>query len=249
MIYVRSLIFNISFFLYLLFIMICALPILFLDRSYSFCLAHVWARGTFILMKYIVGIDVEFRGQEHIPTGACIIAAKHQSVWETFALTVFFKDFTFILKRELTLIPLFGYYLIKAEQIAINRAQGRESLKEIAQKSRTIFYDGRQLIIFPEGTRRAAGAPADYKAGAAFIYAQNNVPCVPVALNSGLFWPRRTFVKQKGKIIAEFLPIIPAGLKRDDFLQRLELAIETHTQALIEESLRDYPDARVNYVG
>jgi 1-acyl-sn-glycerol-3-phosphate acyltransferase len=229
--------------------MILALPILLLPRAYTFKLAHAWAKGSLILLKYIVGIDVEFRGVENIPQGPCIIAAKHQSVWETFALTVFFNDFTFILKRELTWIPLFGYYLLKSNQIAINRANGRESLKEIAQKSRLIFNDGRQLIIFPEGTRRAAGAPADYKAGAAFIYAQNHVPCVPVALNSGLFWPRRTFVKQRGKIIAEFLPVLPAGLKRDEFSKRLEEAIETHSRVLIEESLKNYPKTHINYVG
>jgi 1-acyl-sn-glycerol-3-phosphate acyltransferase len=249
MIYIRSLLFNFLFFIYLHFIMILALPILCLNRSYTFRLAHAWSAGSLFLLKHIVGLECEFRGLENIPKGPCIIAAKHQSVWETFALTMFFNDFTFILKRELTWIPLFGYYLLKSEQIAINRSRGRESLKEIGQKSKAILNAGRQLIIFPEGTRRAAGAPPDYKSGAAFIYAQNNAPCVPVALNSGLFWPRRTFVKRRGKIIAEFLPVIPAGLKRDKFEMQLEQAIETHTDALMKESLAQFPEARINYVG
>jgi len=249
MIYIRSFLFNVLFVIYLFTIMTFALPILIFDRSYAFKLAHIWAKGSFILLKYIVGIEVEFRGVEHIPKGPCIIASKHQSVWETFALTIFFDDFTFILKRELTRIPLFGYYLIKTEQIAINRDNGRESLKEIAQKSRAIFNQGRQLIIFPEGTRRAAGAPPDYKSGAAFIYSQNHVPCVPVALNSGLFWPRHGFLKQRGKIIAQFLPPLPPDMKRDEFAQKIETIIETHTHALIDESLKAYPLARVNFIG
>ncbi len=244
MLFLRSLAFNILFYSFLTCILLLGLPALMFHRKYVFTVARIWCDGSLWLLKHIVGLDVEFRGTENIPTGPCIIAPKHQSVWETFALLRFFSDFTFILKRELTWIPLFGLYVLKAEQIAINRTKGREALAEVAEKSKATLSQGRQIFIFPEGTRRAAGAEPNYKFGVAYLYAQNQVPCLPVALNSGLFWPRRKFLKRPGKVLVEFLPTIPAGLPRDVFLATLQDKIESSTNRLIEESLSDYPELK-----
>ena len=185
----------------------------------------------------ICGLDVEFRGIENIPKGGFILAPKHQSVWETFAMLLFVPDFTYILKRELTWIPLFGWYITRAEQIAIDRARGTSALSQATQRSREALAQGRQILIFPEGTRRPAGAPPLYKYGVANIYGECQVPCVPVALNSGLFWPRRRFLRRPGKVLVEFLEPIQPGLDKHPFLKLLQERLEAASNRLIAESL------------
>jgi 1-acyl-sn-glycerol-3-phosphate acyltransferase len=190
-------------------------------------------------LKVICGLSAEFRGIENIPRGACIVAPKHQSFWETFALVPYMDDFSYVLKRELTFIPVFGWYLLRAEQIAIDRASVRTALRELARRAGTLFAEGRKLFIFPEGTRRAPGAPPAYKPGVAYVYEKTGVPCLPVALNAGLFWPRRRFVRFPGTIVVEFLPVIAPGMERDAFLHELEQRIESATGRLIAEAARN----------
>lgn len=202
----------------------------------------MWARSSLWLLRVICNTKVEFRGGGNIPTGGYIIAPKHQSMWETFALCLYFPDFSFILKRELAWIPVFGWYLKRAEQIAINRSSGSSALAEASQKSRAILAEGRQIFIFPEGTRRPVGAPPLYKYGVAHIYSQANVPCLPVALNSGLFWPRRSFIRRPGTILVEFLQPIPPGLEKNAFLEILQDRMEAATATLVSESVRERPE-------
>ena len=237
----RSALFNLLFYANLITLMILGLPTLLMTRHAVFSLARIWAKSSLWLLKVICGTSVEFRGVQNIPEGGYIIAPKHQSIWETFALCLYFPDFSFIIKRELTWIPVFGWYLKKAEQIAINRSSGSAALSEASQRSREILAAGRQLFIFPEGTRRPVGAPPVYKFGVAHIYTQANAQCLPVALNSGLFWPRRSFLRLPGTILVEFLEPIPPGLDRGTFFNLLQDRMEQATNKLIDESVRANP--------
>jgi len=182
---------------------------------------------------------VDYRGLEKIPKGPLIAASKHQSMWETFALLQFFDAPLFIYKRELAWIPFFGWYLMKSKMIGVDRDGGIRSLMEMARRAPKEIRSGRQLIIFPEGTRTPVGAPPHYMTGVGQIYASSGVPCIPVALNSGLFWPRRTFMRYPGTLVVEFLDPLPPGLTRKDFIARITVAIEEATNRLVEAGRRE----------
>jgi len=244
MIWIRSAVFNLLFYVNLAILAIAGLPLMLFGRKAIFWLARQWGKNSLFLLKLICGTSVEFRGVERIPAGAFIIAPKHQSIWETFALLDYADDFSFILKRELTWIPFFGWYLIVAEQISINRSTGRTALAEATEKSAAITSQGRQIFIFPEGTRRPPGAQPAYKFGVAHLYQACNAPCLPVALNAGMFWPRRTFLRRPGKILVEFLDPIAPGLGKDEFFQQLQDRLESATGRLINESLAADPSLR-----
>ncbi|MGX9430047.1 MULTISPECIES: lysophospholipid acyltransferase family protein [Bradyrhizobium] len=233
-IFVRSLIFNVLFYLVLVSLSIVAIPTVVLPRRAMMTLAAWWASATLFLMRVVCNIRVEFRGVEKIPKGPLIVAAKHQSMWETFQLLRFFDHPLYMLKRELTWIPVFGQFLIKAGMIAIDRGGGPRSLVKTLRRAAAEVKRGRQLVIFPEGTRRPVGAPPSYKTGVAQIYAESGVPCLPVALNSGLFWPRRTFMRYPGTLVVEFLDPLPAGLRRDEFMTRLRESIEGAADRIVE---------------
>jgi 1-acyl-sn-glycerol-3-phosphate acyltransferase len=242
MLVLRSLVFNFLFYVVLVAIMAVLLPTVLLGPDKVKAAARVWGRASLWLLRVVCGTRVEFRGLENIPAdGGFIVAAKHQSVWEVFALITVFKDFTYVLKRELTYIPLFGWYIARGRQIPIDRSKGRAALAEVARKARVILAEHRQLFIFPEGTRRPPGAPPDYKYGAAFVYADTKVPCVPVALNSGLFWPRRSFLRRPGTIVVEIMPPIAPGLSTTAFLRLLQDKIETASDRLLEEAIANDP--------
>jgi 1-acyl-sn-glycerol-3-phosphate acyltransferase len=206
-----------------------ALPTFLMPRAAMLKVGRWWARTNIVLMRLICNIKVEFRGVEKIPAGPLIVASKHQSMWETISLLRFFEAPFFVVKRELKFIPLFGLYLIKTGMVAIDRSTGRRALLEVMRRAAEEVKHGRQFVIFPEGTRTAPGAPPQYKSGIGLIYTECGVPCLPVALNSGLFWPRRTFMRYPGTLVVEFLDPIPPGLKRDEFLTRVESTIEEAT--------------------
>ncbi|WP_330084775.1 lysophospholipid acyltransferase family protein [Methylocystis iwaonis] len=241
MIYLRSLVFQILFFLAMVALMLIWLPGLFMGRQVSQELGRTWGRVSLWLLDKICGTKVEFRGLENKPKGAVIVASKHQSIWDTFVLPTQFPDFSYILKHELVWLPFFGWYLLAAEQIAIDRAKGGKLLPQLIEKSKTLFAQGRQLFIFPEGTRRPAGAPPAYKIGVAHLYAAAKVPVLPVALNAGLFWPRRSFLIYPGTVVIEFLPPIPPGLPTREFFEKLQNDIETASDRLIAEAVAANP--------
>jgi 1-acyl-sn-glycerol-3-phosphate acyltransferase len=232
---VRSLLFNLLFYLNLGVLLMAALVTLVLPRHAVLGMAKLWGRSSVWLLRVVCGTKVELRGVEKIPNGPLIVAAKHQSTWETFALLHLFEDFTFIVKRELMWIPIFGWCMWRAGMVPVDRGAGSQALSAMTRRAREVIRGGRQLIIFPEGTRRPAGAEPRYKFGVAHLYAEIGVPCVPVALNSGLFWPRRAFRRFPGTIVVEFLDPIPPGLDKDIFFQRLQTDIETATARLIAE--------------
>ncbi|MCX7295760.1 MAG: 1-acyl-sn-glycerol-3-phosphate acyltransferase [Hyphomicrobiales bacterium] len=235
LILVRSIIFNVLFYLNTLILLIVALPTFFLPYRAIIWVAKTWGRINLFLLRVVAGVKIEVRGRDKIPTGPILVAAKHQSAWETFALVPLFDNPVFIVKRELQWIPVFGWLMIKGRMVPVDRSAGSQALAEMAERARIELADNRQLIIFPEGTRRAAGAEPRYKFGVAHLYAAEGVPCVPIALNSGLFWPRRSIRRIPGTVVIEILDPIPPGLEKDVFYKRLQSDIETATERLIEQ--------------
>ncbi len=238
MLVLRSLLFNALFYLNLLLLMIAALPAFVLPRRVVVEIAKQWGRNSLWLLRVICGVKVEYRGREKIPAGPLLVAAKHQSTWDTFALLHLFSDPTFVIKRELMWIPLFGWCSWKAGMIPVDRGAGKAALAAIAARARAALLEDRQIVIFPEGTRRAAGAKPKYKVGIAHLYGEAVAPCLPIALNSGLFWPRRKLMRYPGTVVVDILEPIPPGLDKTTFLERLEHEIETATARLIREGRR-----------
>lgn len=236
MLVLRSLLFNVLFYANLsIWLVFIALPSLLLPKRALLAIAVAWAHSSLWLMKVVAGTDYEVTGRENIPaTGGMIVAAKHQSFWETFVLVTIFRDPVFILKRELTWIPLFGWCLMKLRMIPVDRGGKARALAQVTRRAKTELRDkGRQLLIFPEGTRRPPGAPPAYKFGVAHIYGELGLPCVPVGLNSGLYWPRRKFLRRPGTIRLEILPPIAPGLDKAAFHAELQERIETSSDRLL----------------
>jgi 1-acyl-sn-glycerol-3-phosphate acyltransferase len=239
----RSILFNVLFYLNVVLHVLLAVPTLVMPYRAVVAVAKQWGRINLWLLRHVCNLRVEWRGREKIPPGGVIVASKHQSTWETFALLTILGDPTYVLKRELMWIPVFGWCLRKGGMIPVDRGAGRSALAAMTTKVRAALDAGRQVIIFPEGTRRPAGAPPKYKFGVAFLYADCRAPCVPIALNSGLFWPRRRFLRFPGTVRVEVLDPIAPGLDRSTFFTELEQRIETATARLIDEGLRDLDEA------
>ncbi len=233
MLTLRSLLFNIAFFLWSTLIQALFLPCLLFPVPVVAWVQRLWVRGALALLAGICGLRHQIRGLEHLPPGACIIASKHQSAWDTLILAVLFHGPGFVVKRELLWIPLFGWYIQRTGCIPIDRDGGASALKRMIAGARDRIENGRHVIIFPEGTRVAPGQRRPYHPGVGAIYRQLGVPVVPVALNSGLFWGRRTFIKKPGRITLEFLEPIAPGLSRKDFTAELERRIETASARLL----------------
>jgi 1-acyl-sn-glycerol-3-phosphate acyltransferase len=231
----RSVVFNVVFYVNLIVLLIIAIPTVLMPRRGIIFMAQTWGRTSNFWLRVICGTKIEYRGLEKIPPGALILAAKHQSVWETFTLVAMLDEPTYVLKRELKWIPFFGWYLSKAGMIGVNRGARGVALTSMAAGARVALAEGRQIIIFPEGTRRAPHAEPAYKYGVVHLYTETGVPCVPVALNSGLFWPRRKFLRYPGTIRLEVLDPIPPGLSKEAFAARLKNDIETATARLVAQ--------------
>lgn len=232
----RSLAFNLVFWLWTTVVAIAMLPCLVLPRGATLTMGRLWMRGVQGSLKHLVGLDYEVRGRQNIPHEPALFAVKHQSAWETLVLHLLLPDPVIALKRELTLIPLFGWYATRAGMIRIDRGSGARALRSMVEDARTALARGSSVVVFPEGTRVAPGAHRAYLPGIAALYLQLGRPVVPVALNSGLFWGRRSFVKRPGRIAIEFLPPIEPGLNRAAFMADLERRLEGATERLVEEA-------------
>jgi len=215
------------------------LPLLAGPRGPAVVAARFWLRGAFVMLRVICGLGFEVRGA--VPRGAALVASKHQSTFETFAFRLVLEDPAVILKKELLRIPLFGWYLWKTGVIAIDRSAGTKALKAMVKGAEMAKDAGRQVLIFPEGHRMDVGAAPEYHTGIAMIYTSLGVPCVPVAVNSGLFWGRGGLAKRPGTVVVEFLPAIAPGLDRKAFMAELQSRIETGTAALVDEARARYP--------
>jgi 1-acyl-sn-glycerol-3-phosphate acyltransferase len=232
----RSLLFNLLFYVTTALFVVLGSPLLFGPRKWAMAALAVHSRFELWLLKAIVGLSLDVRGQDKLPKGACLVASKHQSAWETFALIPLFRDPALLMKRELFWIPFHGWFSHKFEMIPVDREKGPAALRAMLREAKKRIEAGREIIIFPEGTRRAPGAPPDYKTGVVLLYDALHVPCVPVALNSGVFWPRRSLIRHPGTIVVEFLDPIPPGLTKAEFMSRLTSAIETASDRLLAEA-------------
>ena len=238
MLALRSVAYNVLFYLNLVLHIVLAVPTFLLPRWCFMAIAKSWGRTSNRLLA-VAGISVELRGREKIPPGALLVASKHQSFWEAFTLLTLFDDPAFIVKRELMWIPFFGWYLWKAKQVPVDRKARGGAMAGMIESARVALAEGRQIIIFPEGTRTAPGAEPAYKSGITSLYGATGVPCLPVALNAGLFWPRRKFLRYPGTIVLEVLDPIPPGLDRQAFAARVEADIEAATARLVAEGERE----------
>jgi 1-acyl-sn-glycerol-3-phosphate acyltransferase len=236
MIALRSAIFNVVFYVNLILFLVIGSPLLLGPRIWAIRALQLWAKSSLWWLRVLCNISIEVRGGEHIPEGAALVAGKHQSLWETFAILPLLDDPCMVLKRELIFIPLFGWFGLKFRMIAVERSAGSAALRNLVKRGKEEVARGRQIVIMPEGTRKGPDDAPDYRPGAAALYGQLGVPCVPFGLNAGLFWPRRKFLRIPGTIVLEFLPAIPAGLKRAEFQSRLVAAIEASTTTLVAEA-------------
>lgn len=232
----RSLVFLVVFYVNTAVFLILGSWLLLAPRRWAMEGLRLHGLASLWWMKVICGTRLEVRGRERLPKGACLVAAKHQSAWDTFALIPVFRDPAMVMKAELGWIPLYGWFSHKFEHIFVKRDKGPSALKAMLRDARNRAEQGREIVIFPEGTRRPPGAPPDYKPGFVALYAGLNLPCVPLALNSGLFWPRRSFLRYPGTAVIEILEPIPPGLPRAQARALVEERIETACARLIAEA-------------
>lgn len=231
----RALLFNIVFWVGTVIFGIAGLPFLLTPRRTAMRFGRLWAQAVLFALKLIVGLDGKIRGRENIPPGACLIAMKHQSMWDTLILPPLLGDPAVVIKRELQYVPFYGWYATRAGSIFIDRKGGAGALRRLVGDAKRAVAMGRPVVIFPQGTRTAPGQPASdapYQPGIAALYRELGVPLVPAAVNSGLFWGRRAFFKRPGRIVLEFLEPIPPGLPRREVMATLERRIEAASAAL-----------------
>ena len=233
-----SLLFNLLFILWTAIISLAGIPCFFADHRCVYHLGRAWSAATLFLLRWLCGIKQEIRGLERLPDGPAIIASKHQSAWDTLVLPHLAPGNypAYVLKIELTRIPIFGALLKKAGMIAVDRAAGTRAMREMLTQGKARAAEGRSIVIYPEGTRTAPGAKLAYHPGVAALYRELDLPVVPIALNSGYFWGRNAWLKKPGTIVLEVLEPIPPGLERREALHRLEDAIETASARLLEEA-------------
>lgn len=236
MLLVRSLLFNIVLWLWSGLLVLALVPIApFISPPAIRRYAAFWMRGVHLALAWIVGLRFRVLGLEHLPSGPCIIASKHQSSFETLLFHTIRPDIAIGLKEELIRIPLFGWYLKIAENIAIDRGGAAKAMRSLLEGAKTAVANGLSILIFPEGNRRPVGAPPDYKPGVAALYKALDVPVVPVALDSGRYWPRRSFAKRPGTITVRFLEPIQPGLDRQAFMRLLQERTETACAEILRQ--------------
>lgn len=238
MTFLRSLLFNILFFTWSTIMVVLYIPALAADRRVVMHGQRNWARGVNFLMRWVAGITWRVEGQENIADGAAIYAIKHQSAWDTMILHVLFPDPAVVMKQELLNIPVYGWYCKHTKHIPIDRSAGSRALKKMLEAARNARDTGRQIVIFPEGTRTAPGEGGAHLPGVAALYKHLELPVIPVALNSGLFWGREAFFKRPGTITVRFLPAIEPGGDRRQFMARLKDDIERESNQLLPADKR-----------
>jgi 1-acyl-sn-glycerol-3-phosphate acyltransferase len=238
----RTVLFVLWFYLSMAVIAVGLSPALLMGHRQAMGVVHIWAKTALWGYRWIAGVKVQTLGAQHVPTGPALVASKHQGLLDFVALIASLPDPCFVLKKELTRMPFLGWFGIKTKMIAVDRDGHAKALKDMVRSARDRLAEGRQIIIFPEGTRAEVGAVPDYKPGIAALYRELEVPCIPVATDSGVWWPAKGSIPQ-GVATFEFLEPIPAGLKRAPFMADLELRIETASNALLEQN---GPSARLD---
>lgn len=240
MIWLRSLLFNLVFFLSTALVAVCALPLLLAPRRVVLAMIRAWGWLVLAELRVICGIRLVVTGREHLPAeGPALIAAKHQSALDTIIWPGLVPDCCYVLKRELLRIPAYGALVRKAGMIAVDRGAGAGAMRVLLREGKAAAAAGRQIVIFPEGTRVPPGARAPYQPGILALAAATRLPVIPVATDSGLCWGRRAFHKRPGVVTVAILPALPQDLPREALLNRLEAVIEAETDRLLAGRLVD----------
>lgn len=239
MILLRACLFNLAFFGLTLVVTFVALPLLVAPREGIMTVARLWARAVIALLRVIVGARLEVRGMEHIPPGPVVIAAKHQSAFDTIVWLTLLPNTAYVMKKELLWIPLYGWHARKMGMIPVDRAGGGPALRAMLRGAQASLEEGRQVVIFPEGTRTAPGERGTYQPGIVAIAGLGVAPVIPAATDSGRVWGRRAVLKRPGVIRISILPPLPPGLPRAKLLAELAVAIEAETDRLLGEETVD----------
>jgi 1-acyl-sn-glycerol-3-phosphate acyltransferase len=236
--YLRSVIFAASVIILTLVVSL-SLPFMWLSSAGGAtvrAVSQVWVAGILFLFKVVLGLDYRTQGLDNVPAGACIIACNHQSLWETAALCAIFPDASIVAKKELSRLPIVGWFLQRYPMILVDRSAGRQALKQMIDEARRAVGEGRKVLLFPQGTRQAIGEPMTFQsAGISALYTGLDVPVVPAAHNSGLFWGKKTLMIHSGTITVSFLPPIAPGLQRKEFQEKLERMITAESEKLAGE--------------
>jgi 1-acyl-sn-glycerol-3-phosphate acyltransferase len=233
---IRSILFDAAFYITSFIIMLIFLPLMILPQRAIFWAGRIWVYVTMGLLKSIVGLSYRVEGIENLPLGPCIVACKHESAWETLIFHILLNRPGYALKRELTWIPLLNLYFWRMGMVIIDRGAGASALKSLVQGARRVIAQNRPLVIYPEGTRGSPGKQGEYQAGVSVLYRDLNVPVIPVALNSGSFWGRRSPIKHPGQITIQFLSPIEPGLPRTEFMELLVNRIESTSMKLSDRA-------------
>jgi 1-acyl-sn-glycerol-3-phosphate acyltransferase len=233
---IRSLLFNVCFFAWALIASILFLPLFVLSAKTAQMAGRPWAQGALYLARLILGLSYEVRGRQYLTDQPAIYASKHQSAWDTIIFLILLARPAYVLKRELLLLPGWGWYLWRMKMIAIDRSAGAASIKKMIRESKLALAEKRSIVIYPEGTRTRPGSPPRYQPGVVAMYQMLAVPVVPVALNSGCYWGKDAFMKRRGTILIEFLPPIAPGLDKATFNTTLQHAIENASARLEQEA-------------
>ena len=241
MMIIRSLLFNVFFFVWTALVMMISLFLLVFPKEVLIAFFKMWAEGISLALRVLVNIKYEVRGAENIIDGPVIYASKHQSVWETFMFYSLVDSPVYIMKKELLKIPFWGWYVRKVKSISIDRTGGSAALKGMVADTNARLTENRPVVIFPEGTRTSAGSHLPFHPGVAALYSMTEATVVPVALNTGLFWGRHVFTKNSGTIVVEFLQPIKQGLKRKEFMTKLVETVNTASDRLADEGVADFP--------
>jgi 1-acyl-sn-glycerol-3-phosphate acyltransferase len=232
MLVLRSLVFSILFYGLFALSAVVAAAISLISPKSLVPFTRFWSRTWLAVYRTICGVSYEVRGKENMPRGGCLLAVKHQSVWDTCALFAIFDRPVYVLKSELMFIPFFGWTLARLGCIPVKRGTGKSALDNMVRGTRIALTQGKQVVIFPEGTRTMVGQAANYKTGISHLYTALEVACIPVALNSGTLWPRRKFLRPPGTIRVEVLSPIPPGLGRKEMFDLLVCRIEDASERL-----------------
>jgi 1-acyl-sn-glycerol-3-phosphate acyltransferase len=234
LIYLRSFLFQLFFWLWSIgtaVLMIATYP---LPRRANTWSLSTWAKGLIWGLRWLADVKVEVRGVR--PTGNALVAPKHQSMFDVFSQFALLPDACFVMKKELLMVPLFGWHGLKAGMLVVDRGGHSTALKKLVRDAVERMKETRQIVIFPEGTRGGVGQPGEYKPGIAALYRELNMPVTPLALNCASHW-NKGFVVKPGTIVFEYLEPIPAGLKRGEFMRELQTRIDMATKALEDSGI------------
>ncbi|MFN8925802.1 MAG: lysophospholipid acyltransferase family protein [Rhodospirillales bacterium] len=234
--FLRSIAFNVVFYGWTALFCVLLSWMLLLPKRWMLPAVRWYLRSVTVIERVFADLRWELRGAENLPAGPCIVAQKHQSAWETMKLHALFDDPAIVYKRELGFIPLWGWFLRKVRMIPIDRGGKGRAIQSLLAGARAVVAEGRPIVIYPQGTRTAPGTWIPYRAGISVLYETLNLPVVPIALNSGMYWARRSFRKRAGTIVVEVLPPIPPGLDRETFVRTLVDRLETATDRLVAEA-------------